>query len=197
MDYTPLIYGFVAGITVFVGVAMLYVFRGRASQTALGALQAFSGGILAYIALEIGAEVAEYVEKLSKWVTFGLFLRDAVLTTAVFAGIFLLLLWVERRATARGMPQSLLTAFIVALAYGVHNVGEGFAIAGALLSGAVANALLFTVGFAVHNATEGFSIAAPLLGDRRARRPQDACGSVSPGWTARHAGLRRVLPWHI
>jgi hypothetical protein len=28
MDYTPLIYGFVAGITVFVGVAMLYVFRG-------------------------------------------------------------------------------------------------------------------------------------------------------------------------
>ncbi len=28
MDYTPLIYGLVAGITVFVGVAMLYVFRG-------------------------------------------------------------------------------------------------------------------------------------------------------------------------
>ncbi len=28
MDYTPLMYGFVAGITVFVGVAMLYVFRG-------------------------------------------------------------------------------------------------------------------------------------------------------------------------
>jgi ZIP family zinc transporter len=59
------------------------------------------------------------------------------------------------------MPQSLLTAFIVALAYGIHNVGEGFAIASALLSGAV--------GFAVHNATEGFGIVAPLLGDRRAR----------------------------
>jgi len=38
MDHTPLIYGFVAGITVFVGVAMLYVFRGRASHTALDAL---------------------------------------------------------------------------------------------------------------------------------------------------------------
>jgi ZIP family zinc transporter len=80
-----------------------------------------------------------------------------------------LLSWVERRAAARGMPQSLLTEFIVALAYGVHDVGEGFAIAGALLSGAVANALLFTVGFAVHDAAEGFGIAAPLLGDRRAR----------------------------
>ena len=87
----------------------------------------------------------------------------------MFTGVFLLLSWVERRATARGMPQFLLTVFIVALAYGVHNVGEGFATAGALLSGAVANALLFTVGFAVHNATEGFGIAAPLLGDRRAR----------------------------
>jgi ZIP family zinc transporter len=87
MNYTLVMYGFVAGITVFVGVAMLYVFRGRASQTALGALQAFAGGILAYIALEIGAEVAEYVESLAKWETFGLFLRDAVLTTAVFAGV--------------------------------------------------------------------------------------------------------------
>jgi hypothetical protein len=28
MDYTSLIYGLVAGITVFVGVAMLYVLRG-------------------------------------------------------------------------------------------------------------------------------------------------------------------------
>jgi ZIP family zinc transporter len=93
-------------------------------------VRAFAGGILAYIALEIGAEVAEYVERLAKWETFGLFLRDAVLTTAVFAGVFLLLSRVERRATARGMPQSLLTAFIAALAYGVHNVGEGFAIAG-------------------------------------------------------------------
>ncbi len=91
MDYTPLIRGFVAGITVFVGVAMLCVFRGRASQTALGALQVFAGGIPAYIALEIGAEVAEYVESLAKWEAFGLFLRDTVLTTAVFTGVFLLL----------------------------------------------------------------------------------------------------------
>jgi hypothetical protein len=109
------------------------------------------------------------VESLAKWETFGLFLRDAVLITAVFVGVFLLLSWIERRAAARGMPQSLLTAFIAALAYGVHNVGEDFAIAGDLPFGAVANALLFTVGFAVRNATEGFGIAASLLGDRRAR----------------------------
>jgi ZIP family zinc transporter len=62
-------------------------------------------------------------------------LRDAVLTTAVFAGVYLLLSWVKRRAAARDMPRPLLTAFIAALAYGVHSVGEGFAIAGAPLSG--------------------------------------------------------------
>ena len=184
-------YGFVAGITVFAGVALLYALRGRASQTALGALQSFAGGILAYIALEIGAEVAEYVESLAKWETFGMFLRDSVLTTAVFAGVFLLLSWVERRAAARGMPQSLLTAFIVALAYGIHNVGECLAIAGVLLSEAVADALLFTVGFAVHNATEGFGIAAPLLGVG-GPAPTSCCSWVCLSWLA--CPLRRALP---
>ena len=52
-------------------------------------LQAFAGGILAYIALRIGAKVAEYVESLARWETLGLFLRDSVPTTAVFAGVFL------------------------------------------------------------------------------------------------------------
>lgn len=98
----------------------------------------------------------------------GLFLRGAALTTAVFAGISLLLLWVERRATARGMPQSLLTAFIVALAYGVHNVG------GASRSPATCFQEPWIVRFSSlwgspYNATEGFGIAAPLLGDRRTR----------------------------
>jgi len=48
-------------------VALLYALRGRASQTALGALQDFAGGILAHIAPEIGAETAEYVGSLAKW----------------------------------------------------------------------------------------------------------------------------------
>ncbi|MFZ8808791.1 MAG: hypothetical protein ACO2PN_11905 [Pyrobaculum sp.] len=61
----------------------------------------------------------------------------------------------------------------------------------------MANALLFTVGFAIHNATEGFGIAAPLLGDRRARVDLKILWVCLPGWPARHAGLRRVLPWHI
>ena len=81
------------------------------------------------------------------------------------------------------MPQSLLTAFIVALAYGVRSVGECLAIAGGLLSEAVADALLFTVGFAVHNATEGFGIAAPLLGVG-GPAPTSGCSWVCLSWLA-------------
>lgn len=168
-NYAPVMYGFVAGVAVLLGVVIMYMVRTKLSRTALGALQAFAGGVLAYIALEVGAEVAEYVEELAKWETFGLFIRDTVLTTVVFAGTLVLLSFTERRAVATGMPQSLLTAFIVALAYGIHNMGEGFAIAGALLTGAVGSAFLFTVGFAVHNVTEGFGIAGPLLGEARSR----------------------------
>jgi|GEM_PF-3210966 hypothetical protein len=47
-------------------------------------------------------------------------IRGATLATAVFAGV---------------LPQSLLTAFIVVLAHGVHNSGEGFAIATRCLRG--------------------------------------------------------------
>jgi hypothetical protein len=63
--------------------------EGAGFADSFGGVAGFAGGILAYIALEIGAEVAEYVESLARWETLGLFLRDSVPTTAVFAGVFL------------------------------------------------------------------------------------------------------------
>ena len=51
----------------------------------------------------------------------------------------------------------------IAAGLGAHNVGEGFAIAAALLSGSVSSALAFTIGFAVHNATEGVAISSALV----------------------------------
>lgn len=167
-SWLPLAYGFIAGVTVLIGAWTLYTARGRLSDRKIGFLQALAGGILAYIALEVGGEVAEYMEELATPETFWIFLRDAVLTTAAFAGTFLALTAVERRAHARRMSPSFATAFIVAFAYGLHNVGEGFAIAAAFLTGAVANAVLYTTAFAIHNATEGFGIAGPLLADRGA-----------------------------
>ena len=62
-----------------------------------------------------------------------------------------------------GMSSSVLTAIIVSIALGLHNVGEGFAIAASLLAGRIASVLLFTIGFAVRNLTEGFAIAGPFF----------------------------------
>lgn len=165
-DLTPLVYGFVAGITVLIGVLAMYYAKRRLNDSLLGALQAFAGGVLAYLALETGLLVAEYVESLARWETAIEFITASVVTTAAFLATFLVLTKVEKIAIRGGWRQSLAVASIIAVAFGVHNVGEGFAIAASLLTGAVGSALLFTIGFAVHNATEGFAIAGPLLTDR-------------------------------
>jgi ZIP family zinc transporter len=68
----------------------------------------------------------------------------------------------ERKVISGGLTPYA-TALIIAIGLGVHNIGEGFAIASALLTGEIASAITFTVGFAVHNATEGFAIATPLI----------------------------------
>lgn len=53
-------------------------------------------------------------------------------------------------------------AWLVALAIGLHNMGEGLAIGSAYSSGAIALGAFLVVGFLVHNTTEGLAIVAPL-----------------------------------
>jgi ZIP family zinc transporter len=56
-------------------------------------------------------------------------------------------------------------ALLIAVGIGLHNFAEGLAIGQAAASNEVALATLLVVGFALHNATEGFGIVAPLAGD--------------------------------
>ena len=58
--------------------------------------------------------------------------------------------------------KTLVSSGVIAVALGIHNVGEGFAIASALLTGQISSALTFTLGFSIHNATEGVAISAPM-----------------------------------
>ncbi|MFN7105338.1 MAG: ZIP family metal transporter [Pyrobaculum sp.] len=172
-DLTPLAYGLLAGITVLIGVLFMYYAKRRLNDGLLGVLQAMAGGILAYLALETGVAAMEYVESLAAWETVGEFLLASIATTLAFLGTFLVLTKVENAAIRGGWRQSMAIAFVIAAAFGVHNVGEGFAIAASMLTGAVGSAILFTIGFAIHNATEGFAIVGPLLTDRGvAIRPQ-------------------------
>lgn len=66
-------------------------------------------------------------------------------------------------------------ALLIAVGIGLHNFAEGLAIGQSAASNEVALATLLVIGFALHNATEGFGIVAPLAADLdedgTARRP--------------------------
>ena len=160
LELAPIVLGFIAGITVLLG-ALLILYSGRkASGTSLGFLNGLAGGVLAYLALEAGSEVSEYVEGLAKRDTLADFLVAFIVTSVALIGTWLILAGVERRLiSSGGMSSGVLTATITSISLGLHSVVEGFVIAASLLAGRIASALLFTVGFAVHNLTEGFAIA--------------------------------------
>lgn len=62
----------------------------------------------------------------------------------------------EQRESALGV------ATMIAVAIGLHNLGEGLAIGAAYASGAVALGAVLVLGFLIHNTTEGLGIVAPL-----------------------------------
>ncbi|AFA39065.1 hypothetical protein Pogu_1038 [Pyrobaculum oguniense TE7] len=150
------------------GLLFILAFRDRLSETKVAFLQAVAGGILAYLAMGMGHSAVEYVEELAKWETAGEFLIATVVTTAGMIVNLAVLSCVEQNiSTLRGLRHSLLVATVIAVAFGVHGVGEGFPIAAALMGGYVAQAYLFAIGFAVHNFKEGFRKAGPVIADRR------------------------------
>ncbi|MEN8375364.1 MAG: metal transporter [Gemmatimonadota bacterium] len=70
-------------------------------------------------------------------------------------------------------------ALLVALAIGLHNLGEGLAIGGAYASGAIALGAFLVVGFLVHNTTEGLAIVAPLARESISIAPLVALGLLA------------------
>jgi len=56
-------------------------------------------------------------------------------------------------------------ALMVAIGIGLHNLGEGLAIGGAMVVGEVALSTFLTVGFTLHNIT-GLAIVAPMAKER-------------------------------
>lgn len=67
----------------------------------------------------------------------------------------------RRRGPATWSPARRM-ALLIAVGIGLHNFAEGLAIGQAAASNAIALATVLVIGFALHNATEGFGIVAPL-----------------------------------
>jgi zinc transporter ZupT len=92
-----------------------------------------------------------------------------VLIAAVTVISFLGLHYASERLAARSSAKTagaFAVALMIAVGIGLHNLGEGLAIGGAMVAGEVALSTFLIVGFAIHNTTEGLAIVAPLAREK-------------------------------
>ena len=68
----------------------------------------------------------------------------------------------ERKGRDAARDEGGHVALLVAIAIGLHNLGEGLAIGSAYAVGALALGAFLVIGFALHNTTEGLAIVAPV-----------------------------------
>ena len=170
-------FGLMALLGIYVGVipvtlGMLWLpFLRRLGPQWMGALIAFTVGLLAFLAIDAGLEGLEIAAEAPA--AFGgtsLVFVGALVAYLVLAGIDSYLSQRSRSAQGAGAAAGYL-ALLVAVGIGLHNLGEGLAIGSAYASGALALGAFLVVGFAIHNTTEGLAIVAPL---RDAARPSFA-----------------------
>jgi zinc transporter ZupT len=163
-------FGLMALLGIYVGVipvslGMLWLpFVRRIDARWIGALIAFTVGLLALLAIDAGLEGLEIAAEAPG--AFGgsaLVFAGALVAYLVLAGIDAYLS--GRRDRARGgvaVKGGLYMALLVSIGIGLHNLGEGLAIGSSYTTGALALGAFLVVGFAIHNTTEGLAIVAPL-----------------------------------
>jgi zinc transporter, ZIP family len=177
-------YGLMALLGIYVGVipvclGMLWLpFVRRIDARWVGALIAFTVGLLAFLAIDAGLEGLDIAAEAPA--AFG----GSALVFVGAAVAYLLLAAVDAFLRRRGEIAAggagaagggLYLALLVALGIGLHNLGEGLAIGSAYATGALALGAFLVVGFAIHNTTEGLAIVAPLRGG------DGEAASVRPG----------------
>jgi ZIP family zinc transporter len=150
-----------------VSLGMLWLpFLRRLGRAWMGALIAFTVGLLAFLAIDAGLEGLEIAAEAPA--AFGgatLVFAGGLVAYLILAGIDAYLGERSQRAKAAGGGAGAGAAYLallVAIGIGLHNLGEGLAIGSAYASGALALGAFLVVGFAIHNTTEGLAIVAPL-----------------------------------
>jgi zinc transporter ZupT len=124
----------------------------------------FTVGLLVFLGVDALAEALESSAKVAPaFGGTGLVLLGLVGTPLAIAAV-----GHRRRANGASRPAGEV-ALLVALAIGLHNLGEGLAIGGSYATGEIALGTFLVIGFLLHNTTEGLGIVAPLT--RVDRRP--------------------------
>jgi zinc transporter ZupT len=140
-----------------------YPLVGRLHPGALAFLLALTVGLLLFLLVDAAHEGLEAVDRMP-----AAFQGVALFVFGVFAaylGIEAFGSWLAKRRAGVGSA-GWVTALLVAVGIGLHNLGEGLAIGAALVLGEVALGKLLILGFTLHNTTEGLAIVAPLARTR-------------------------------
>jgi len=142
-----------AAIPVALGLLWLPALR-RASARVVGAVLAFTLGLLAFLLVDSAAEGLDLAGGLGAGLNgVGVFALGALGALAIFAAV---------ESFGAGRASGVRLAWLVAIGIGLHNLGEGLAVGTAMRIGEVALGSALVVGFAIHNLTEGVAIVAPL-----------------------------------
>jgi zinc transporter ZupT len=160
-------YGLMALLGFYVGIVpvtlgMLWLpFVRRIDPRWLRVLMALTVGLLAFLAIDATLEGIDVAGEGSQA------LGGASLVFLGGLTSYLLLSGVEawlqgRREKTAGGVRGGHVAMLVAIAIGLHNLGEGLAIGSAYAVGALALGAFLVIGFALHNTTEGLAIVAPV-----------------------------------
>lgn len=131
----------------------------------LHAFLALAAGVLAFIAVGLTEELFDH----------GATTEHTLLATALgvvgiggtFAIMSLVGEWRQRKmATSRESKSGLEIAYLVALALGLHSIGEGLGIGVAFIQGDSTMVMLLVLAFVLHNVMEGPTVVAAVARDR-------------------------------
>lgn len=155
---------YVGIIPVLIGL-LWYPFIKRLSIPKYNFFLSLTAGLLLFLGIDALVEANE----ISLQSVAGAFRGQLLIATAAIVS-FLALMYVSDKLVSgpkgRVIRGSFAIALMVAIGIGLHNLGEGLAIGGAMVLGEVALSTFLIVGFTLHNTTEGLAIVAPMAKER-------------------------------
>ncbi|APW99125.1 metal cation transporter [Halobiforma lacisalsi AJ5] len=154
--------GSIAGI-VPVAIGMLWFpFIRNLPTRYLHGFMALAAGVLAFIAVEMVGDVADYAGEASNTPVVLALALAGIGTT--FAVMYLVSRW-RQHAAAGAEKSGLEVAYLVAFALGLHSVGEGLGIGVAYVQGNTSLLTLLVLAFIMHNVMEGPTVVAAVARD--------------------------------
>lgn len=163
MMWTLTVIAGIAGIAPVVIGMLWYPFIRSIDYRYTQGFLAISAGVLAFIAFEIAEELLEMGGQVAD---------PGLLAGVVFGGLSLsfAVMYVadrwQKRAVCDTQRTGLRIAYLVAVALGLHSLGEGLAIGTAFAAEQGSLLLLLVVGFVLHNVMEGPTVVAAVATDR-------------------------------